>query len=148
MRFAGILIALVVLLSPPAVKAQADGLKATIVAQERQGLEDLKSGNIDHFTNTMADDAIFVDSHGSATKAEVIEHARDFRLTDFTIRDIRFVRVSPTAGLVLYQLDETGTSHGNAFTAKMNVSALWAVRDKKWVCLFSQETAARAAPAQ
>lgn len=41
------------------------------------------------------------------------------------------------------KLTETGTSHGRPFTAKVHVSALWGMRDGKWICLYSQETPAR-----
>jgi len=57
--------------------------------------------------------------------------------------DVRFVPVSADSGLIVYTLTESGTSHGKEFAAKVNVSALWLKRDGKWLCAFSQETAAR-----
>lgn len=56
---------------------------------------------------------------------------------------VRFVPLSAKSGLIAYKISETGTSHGKSFSAKVYVSAIWAERGGKWVCLFSQETAAR-----
>jgi len=126
---------------------QESALQREIVAKERQELDDLKSGNYDDFASLVADDAIFMDSSGSATKAEVMTHTREFRLTDYTMSDIKFVRISSSAGIVIYTIDETGTSHGHSFTEKVYVAATWVKRGSKWLSLFSQETAVRK-PAQ
>lgn len=123
--------------------AESADLQKQIAAKESQGLDDLKSGNYDDFASLTADDAIFMDSHGSASKTEVMNGTRNFRLTTYTMSDLRLVRISGTAGVLLYQLNETGNSHGKDFTAKVNVSAPWAKRGGKWLCLFSQETAAK-----
>jgi hypothetical protein len=52
-------------------------LQAEIVTKERQELEALKNGRVQEFTDLMAEEAIFVDSHGSAGKAEIIAHLSD-----------------------------------------------------------------------
>jgi hypothetical protein len=124
-----------------------EALQKQIAAMESRGLDDLKSGSYDDFAALTADDAIFMDSHGSASKTEVMNNTRNFRLTSYKMSNLQLVRVSSTAGVLLYQLEETGTSHGKDFAAKVNVSALWAKRGGKWLCLFSQETAARNAAA-
>jgi ketosteroid isomerase-like protein len=118
-------------------------LKDEIVAQERAGLDALKIGDVPAFAATLPDDAVFVDSHGAAGKDEVVKNVAGFRLTDYTMSDVRFVLLSPDSGLIVYQLAETGTSHGKEFTAKVHVSSIWARRAGKWKCLFSQETAAK-----
>ena len=86
-RFA--LIGLVLLATVPA-PAQ-DDLRATILAKERQELECLRTGNLTEFASLLADDAVFVDSHGPAGKAEVVKNTAEFRLQDFSMEDIRFV---------------------------------------------------------
>jgi len=118
-------------------------LKERIVAKEREGLDALKTGDLQRFAALTADDAVFVDDHGPATKAEIISHTAEFRLTEYAMDDVRFVPVSRNSGLIAYKITEKGTSHGREFAATVYVSALWAERDGKWVCLFSQETAAR-----
>lgn len=127
----------------PASPTRADGLQEQIVAQERSGLDALKTGDLTTFGASTADDAIFVDAHGPASKAEVMEHTAEFRLHDYTMADVRLVKLSPDSGLIVYTLTESGSSHGKDFTARVHVSSLWLKKDGKWLCEFSQETGAR-----
>jgi ketosteroid isomerase-like protein len=127
----------------PASGSRTDALGEQIVAQERAGLDALKTGDLTAFAASTADGAIFVDAHGPATKAEVMEHTEEFRLHDYTMTDVRFIPLSADFGLVIYTLTESGTSHGKEFSARVYVSALWLKRQGKWVCAFSQETGAR-----
>jgi hypothetical protein len=121
----------------------ADPLQQQIVSKEREELECLKTGDLKHFAELLADDAIFVDDHGAASKSEIVEHTAEFRLTEYTIDDVKFVPLSTKSGLISYKIRERGNSHGKEFTAQVYVSALWAERGGKIVCVFSQETAAK-----
>jgi hypothetical protein len=60
-----------------ALGSRADALRERIVAQERAGLDALKTGDLTEFGASTADDAIFVDAHGPATKADVMEHTAE-----------------------------------------------------------------------
>jgi ketosteroid isomerase-like protein len=124
---------------------RAQGLKDEIVAQERVGLEALKTGDIARFGGTIAEDAVFVDASGPAGKAQVVKNVAGFRLRDFAMSEIRFVPLSADTGLIVYLMDESGTTHGKEFSAKVHVSSVWSKRSGKWLCEFSQETAARVA---
>jgi hypothetical protein len=123
-----------------AFQPNSSSLQQQIVAKEREGLEALKAGDLDLFGKLTADDAVFVDSQGPATKAQVMKNVQDFRLTDYSMQDVKFVAISPTSGLISYKATERGTSHGHEFTAVVYVSSVWTLRDGKWVCQFSQET--------
>ncbi len=125
------------------LKPGDESLRQQIVAQETQGLEYLKTGDLKAFADSTSDEAVFVDAHGPASKAEVVDHTAQFRLTEYSMDNIRFVRISVDSGLIVYTLSEKGTSHGKEFAAKVYVSSLWAKRAGKWACLFSQETAAK-----
>lgn len=118
-------------------------LGTKIVAQERAELDALKAGDMKAFSGFVADDAVFVDAAGAAGKAEVVKHTQDFRLHDYSMSDVKFVGLSKNSGLIVYQVAESGTAHGKEFSAKVNVSALWVKRSGKWVCVCSQETAAK-----
>jgi hypothetical protein len=118
-------------------------LQQQIVAKEREELDSLKSGDMTLFSSLLADNAVFVDAHGSAAKDEVVQHTVGFRLTEFTMEDVKFVPVSSNSGLIAYRLTETGTYQGKEFAGEVYVSALWTEKQGKWVCLFSQETAAK-----
>ena len=123
----------------------AQGMKEEIVAQERAGLGALKTGDIAAFGDTIAEDAVFVDASGPAGKAQVVKNVAGFRVKEFTMSDIRFVALSADTGLVVYLMDEAGTTHGKEFSAKVHVASVWSKKSGKWLCEFSQETGARAA---
>ncbi len=120
-----------------------DAMKDALVAQERAGLEALKVGDVTTFGSMVGEDAVFVDDHGAATKAQVMKNVGDFRILEYAMDDVRLVRVSDSAGLIVYKLTERGASHGREFAATVYASTLYALRGGKWVSLFSQETAAR-----
>jgi hypothetical protein len=118
-------------------------LQDEIVAQERAELDALKTGDMKVFASLLAEDAVFMDDHGPAGKAEVVKHTASVRLRDYTMSGVQFVPLSADSGVIVYELDESGVSHGKEFTAKVHVSALWVKRGGKWVCVFGQETAAK-----
>jgi hypothetical protein len=128
-------------------EAPADDLQQQVVAAERRGLDALKKGDVAQFGRLTADEAVFVDDHGPATKAEVLRNVVGFTLTDYSMDDVRFVPVAANTGLISYKMTETGNSHGHDFSAQAYVSAMWTKRGNDWICLFSQETAVRKPPA-
>ena len=132
-----------VLARPGRSVSAGPSLQDQIVSKEREELDTLKSGNLEQFAALLAEDAMFVDTHGPAGKAEIVKNTAEFRLADYSMEGVRFVPVSADSGLITYKITESGASHGHQFTATVYVAALWAKRAGKWFCLFSQETAAR-----
>jgi hypothetical protein len=126
------------LLTVMAAFAQQNALQSQVLAKERQELDCLRSGNYAEFAGLLPEDAVFVDSHGPAGKAEVLKNTAEFRLNDYTMEDVKFVPLSSKSGLLIHKVMETGTSHGKQFTAKVYISALWTEREGKWLCLYSQ----------
>lgn len=118
-------------------------MQRQIVAKEREGLDALKTGDLARFGALTADDAVFVDAQGPAGKAQVLKNVVAFRITEYSMDSVEFRAVSPNTGLITYKITEKGISHDKAFAAQVYVSSVWTQRDGKWVCLFSQETAAR-----
>ena len=118
-------------------------MEQQIIAKESEGLEALKSGDVQRFAALTAADAIFVDAQGPATKAQVVKNVEGFTLSEYSMNDVKFTALSKTSGLVVYKIREKGVSHGKEFTAQVYVSSIWTKRGKDWLCLFSQETAAR-----
>ena len=57
-----------------AAKANDSSLEQQIVAKEREGLDALKAGNLERFANLTADDGVFVDAQGPASKAAVVKN--------------------------------------------------------------------------
>jgi hypothetical protein len=120
--------------------ANEESLESQIVAKEREGLEDLKNGQVEAFGALTADEAVLVDAHGPASKAQVLQNVAGFKLSEYSMEDMRFVPISATTGLISYKITERGSSHGREFTAQAYVSSVWTKRGNNWVCLFSQET--------
>ena len=118
-------------------------LMQQILSKEREELDSLKVGNMELFADLLGDEAVFVDARGPASKDEVVKNTSEFRLQEYSMENVRFVPVSDNTGLIVYKLTEKGTSHGKDFAAQVHVSALWTERGGKWVCIFSQETAAK-----
>jgi hypothetical protein len=125
------------------VNTNSNSLQENVVAKERQELDSLKTGKLDVFADLIADDALFVDGRGTAGKADVVRHAAEFKLVEYSIEGVKFVPLSSNSGVIAYKLTEKGNSHGKDFAAQVYASAVWTQRKGKWVCLFSQETAAR-----
>jgi ketosteroid isomerase-like protein len=122
-------------------------LQEQVVAAERAGLDALKKGDVARFGDLTADEAVFVDDHGPATKAQVLQNVVGFTISDYSMDDVHFVRIAPDTGLISYKLTEKGNSHGHEFTAQVYISSVWTHRAANWLCLFSQETAVRKPPA-
>ena len=119
---------------------QATALRDLIVSKERQELDSLKSGDRKTFSDLIADDAVFVDPRGAATKDAVVESTAELKLHEYSMDDIRFLPISEDAGLICYKLTEKAVSHGREMAGQVYVSATWLRRNDRWVCIFSQET--------
>ena len=136
---------------PPLPQMPANGgdvYRDQIIASERAGLEAQKSGDTTVFAAAASDDALFVDSHGTASKAEKLKELAGLRLTEYTMTGVRFVPVSAEGGLVSYTLTESGSSQGKKFSARFYVSSVWVRSGRQFVCVFSQETVAPAVAAK
>ncbi len=137
----------VVAAAPAAESVDASGsenaLEHKIVAKEREGLGALRAGKVELFADLTAEEAVFVDAQGPASKAQVLTNANGFTLSDYSMENVRFVPLSGKSGLITYKISEKGNSHGRDFAAQAYVSSIWAQRGNKWVCLFSQETLAK-----
>jgi hypothetical protein len=118
-------------------------MEQLIVAKENEGLECLKTGDLERFGKLTADEAIFMDSAGPADKATVLKNVAGFRLTEYSMEDIKFQQLSPKSGLIVYKIHEKGVSHGHEFTAQAYVSSIWSKKGHDWLCVFSQETAVK-----
>jgi hypothetical protein len=130
----------------PLVKVETKdkiSMEDQIVAKEREGLDALKAGHPEEFGKLTADDAVFVDTAGAASKAQVMQNVGGFKLTDYSMENVKFLRLSNKSGLITYKITETGNSHGKDFTAHSYISSIWEERGGTWLCLFSQETGAR-----
>jgi ketosteroid isomerase-like protein len=123
--------------------AQPTAMEQQIVTKEREGLDALKAGDVQRFAGLNADDGIFIDAQGPATKEQVVKNVAGFKLSEYSMDDLKFVALSKDSGLITYKIHEKGTSHGKDFDAHAYVSSIWTKKGKGWLCIFSQETGAR-----
>ena len=89
--------------SLPDAKSDETAMERQIIAKEREGLDALKTGDLERFGNLTADEAVLVDAHGPASKAEVLKNVAGFTLTEYSMEDMRFVPISPETGLISSQ---------------------------------------------
>src|SRR5271154_4121402 len=75
-------------------KTKESKLEQQIIAKEREGLDALKAGNVDRFAELTAEDAVLVDNHGPASKAQVVKNVAGFKLLDYTMEDVKFIPLS------------------------------------------------------
>jgi hypothetical protein len=130
----------------PLVKAEPkdkSSMEDQVVAKEREGLDALKAGHPEEFGKLTADDAVFVDAAGAASKEQVMRNVAGFKLTDYSIDSVNFRQLADKSGLISYKITESGNSHGKDFTARAYISSIWTMRGGKWLCMFSQETSAK-----
>ena len=81
------------LVTTAATYAPQNTLQTQVLAKERQELDCLKNGNYAEFASLLADDAVFVDTHGPAGKPEIVNDTAEFRLNDYTMDDVKFVQL-------------------------------------------------------
>jgi hypothetical protein len=124
-------------------KAETDSMEQQIVSKEREELDSLKTRNLEVFANLLSYDTVFVDAAGPASKEEIVKNVAGFRLLEYSMEGVRFVPISAKSGLITYSITEKGVSHGKEFGAHVYISAVWLQRGSRWVCVFSQETAAK-----
>ena len=129
--------------SSPSSSGDENPMKQQIVAKEREGLDALKTGRVTRFGDLTADDAVFVDASGPAGKAQVLKNVAGFKILDYSMGSVEFRALSTNTGLIVYKITEKGISHDKEFSAQVYVSSIWTQQNGKWVCRFSQETAAR-----
>lgn len=118
-------------------------LEQRITALERKELDAIKDGNINLFSDLLAEDAVFLNNRGFGDKALVVKNTSAFKLTEYSMEHVKVVPLSANSGLIAYRLTEKGNSHGQEISGQVYASAAWAERGGKWVCLFSQETPAK-----
>ena len=137
------LLVILILLMSALANGQDNSLQQQVLGHERQELDALKNADYKAFADLISDDAVFLNPHGHAGKKEVVGHVSDFKLLDYTISDVHFVKLSDRSGLVAYRLVQEISAGGHEFTTTVFASAVWEQRNGRWVTLFSQETPAK-----
>src|ERR1700690_3291642 len=113
--------------------SQPSAMEQQIVTKEREGLDALRAGNVQRFADLTAEDGIFIDAQGPASKAQVVKNVAAFTLSEYSMDDLKFVALSKDSGLITYKIHEKGISHGKEFDAHAYVSSIWTKKGKNWL---------------
>lgn len=128
--------------TPAAGPTQAD-----IEAKERQLLDAIKAKNWDAFGGALADDFSLVVSDGVHNKADTLESVKKYDLTEYTISDVRFLKVDADLAVLTYSMSEKSNYDGKPTGAKpYRASSAWVSRGGKWVNAYHQESEVVEAP--
>ncbi|MDT5296688.1 MAG: hypothetical protein QOJ76_3568 [Acidobacteriota bacterium] len=123
--------------------------QADIEAKERQAWEALKAKNRDAFAAMLSDDFVYVMSDGSVSnKAQTVEDIKKYDLTEYTLSDVRLVKVDADAVVLTYTATEKGTYDGKANSGKpARLSSAWLNRNGTWALAYHQESEVAEPPA-
>ncbi|HEX8352721.1 MAG TPA: nuclear transport factor 2 family protein [Pyrinomonadaceae bacterium] len=127
----------------PAGVTQAD-----IEARERQVLDAFKAKNWDAFGRMLADDFVYVSSEGVAGKAQTLEGVKKYDLTEYTLSDVRLVKIDADLALITYTMTEKSSYDGKPGSGSpVRTSSAWAGRGGNWLNVYHQETEVAEMPA-
>jgi hypothetical protein len=122
---------------------------AALTAESLIGLETslweaVRTRDVTTFERLIADDAIYIDESGMATKTELLGMLPGVTLHDFRLTDVRVTTVNETSALVVYRCSERveAGQGGTAMVTKL-ASSLWQWRPAHPVVTFHQETLCR-----
>jgi hypothetical protein len=114
----------------------------SLIGLETSLWEAVRTRDVTTFERLIADDAIYIDESGMATKTELLGMLPGVTLHDFRLTDVRVTTVNATSALVVYRCSERVAAGGNGGTALVTklASSLWRWRPAHPVVTFHQET--------
>lgn len=127
----------------PAGPTQAD-----IEAKERAVYDAIKAKNWDAFAAMLADDFVIVGSDGVHDKKGTVDMLKSYDLTEYTLSDMRFLKVDADLAVLTYTTTEKSTMDGKASSGKpARSSSAWVKRGDKWLVAYHQESEVMEMPA-
>jgi hypothetical protein len=122
--------------------------QADIEAKERQAWDALKAKNWDAFAGMLSDDYVQVMSEGVYNKAGAVEAIKKYDLTEYTLSDVRLVKVDADAAVLTYTVTEKSSYDGKPNPGKpARSSSAWLNRSGTWVLAYHQESEVAEMPA-
>ena len=122
--------------------------QADIEARERAAYDAIKAKNWDALAAMLADDFHLVGSDGVQDKAGTVEVLKKYDLTEYTLSDVRFLKVDADLGVITYTMTEKSTMDGKPSPGKpVRASSAWVNRGGKWLSAYHQESEVVEVPA-
>jgi len=124
-----------------ATPVAAGPTQADIEAKERQVWDALKAKNWDAFAGLMSEDFVIVGANGVQTRAQMMEEIKKYDLTEYSLSDIKFVKVDPDLAIITYTATEKSSYDGHPMPSKpTRASSAWVNKGGKWMSAYHQET--------
>jgi hypothetical protein len=129
----------------PAAATVPSQLQNTLVAQTQAVAQMQKAKDGDALKRVLTDDFQQVGSEGKLhDKDEFIGDARDGKLTDYTLYDLRFLPIDENAAIVTCDAVIHGTEGDNILVPHyQHLSFIWVKQGDQWRLRFQQATARR-----
>ncbi len=114
----------------------------SLIAQEKAVWEAYKSKDAKALSNLLAEDSYEVDEEGEIlNKQEQLQNVKDLTISEYQMKDVQVVVVSPAVVVVRYKVMVKGSYKGEELTPKWGVaSSMWVKRDARWVNVVYQQT--------
>jgi hypothetical protein len=121
-------------------KAETGDVSSSVISQEKQIYDAIKSKNSDAFAGMLADDFIYIAPDGTYDKAGTVNGIKGIDATDITLSDWKVLPLDKDAAVVYYNVAMKGTSGGQPMpSTTMRASSAWVNRGGKWIGIFHQE---------
>lgn len=124
-----------------ATPAAAGPTQADIEAKERQVWDALKAKNWDAFGGMLSDDFITVGMDGVKTKTQMLEELKKYDLKEYSLSDIKFIKVDQDLVILNYTATEKSSYDGKEMPSNpVHASSAWVNKGGKWLGAYHQET--------
>ena len=120
-------------------------LQDKLTKLEKDSWEAAKKQDSTFFRGYAADDFVGIYVDGLViTKKELVQNLADFKITSYSMDDVKLLRVNQEAAFVLYRLKYDGLVGGKPTKVDaVKASSLYVLRNGKWQEVFYQETEMR-----
>lgn len=127
--------------SPATNSSAAAFNEQDLTAKERQIWDAIRAKNFDAFAAFLADDQLEVGSDAVYDKAGSVKDVSGLELTDYTLSDVKVVKLDADAGVVTYTVNIKGKYQGQDIPEPFQTqrhSTAWVNRDGKWLAVYHQ----------
>jgi RNA polymerase sigma factor (sigma-70 family) len=124
-------------------KAGDDAFNKAILAAEASFWEAAMKGDAEAMKKIYADDFTAFSERGRSDKAACVEATKLYHSVNPKFRNVEIVRLNKGAAIITYRVDVDAATRDGAVVVRIRDSRMsnsWALRDGRWVMVFSQMT--------
>jgi hypothetical protein len=125
----------------PQKRSGKEGLRNTIIGQERKVWDAFKKGDAATIKRLYSDDYVEPLSSGTRlTKKVLLKELANITLSDYSLDEIAVIPLSKDVALITYRAMQKGTFGGTTLPSPVQGSTVWVNRGGHWLLAFHQET--------